>query len=115
MEISLKQISEITGIRVEVLEFALLMEKKLKENDHKGGWENCSPIYLLNKLKEEVDEVELSLDMALDNFHREKIMLMRHECADTANFCMMLSQNFSDPKYVKFNKMKKENPGLIQP
>ncbi|GED55749.1 hypothetical protein BBO01nite_49900 [Brevibacillus borstelensis] len=32
------------------------MEKTLKQNDHKGGWESCSLGYLITRLAEEVRE-----------------------------------------------------------
>jgi hypothetical protein len=45
--------------RPEVKAFAVLMEEKLRENDHKGGWTGgaCSVQYLLKRLIEEVAEV----------------------------------------------------------
>jgi NTP pyrophosphatase (non-canonical NTP hydrolase) len=63
---------------------AKLMEKKLKENDHKGGWDNESLDWLVGRLKEEVGELEYAID----------IVQLGHstidEAVDVANFAMMI-------------------------
>jgi hypothetical protein len=70
--------------REQVQWFAEQMEKKLQENDRKGGWENCSPGYLMRRLREEYQEL-LGLMIPQD---REKII---REAADIANFAMMIA------------------------
>jgi len=45
------------GIRSEVMVFAQAMEKELRENDHKGGWRNCNPQWLLSRLCDEMVEL----------------------------------------------------------
>ena len=87
MEITIEQISEITGIREEVVKFALLMEKKLKENDSKGGWSKCEYDYLLQRIDEEV--VELKHSIRVNGSDRK----IGRECADVANFAMMIADN----------------------
>lgn len=87
MKVTIEQISEITGIREEVIKFALLMEKKLKENDSKGGWDKCEYDYLLQRIDEEI--IELKHCIRVDGSDR-KIGL---ECADVANFVMMIADN----------------------
>lgn len=69
--------------------FAEYMEVKLQENDHKDGWENCSNMYLLTKLMEEIGEVFNALD---NEFSSEDII---NECADAANILMMIADNNS--------------------
>ena len=78
------------ALRPEVLAFAYLMEQKLKENDHKGGWDNCEENYLLKRLKEEAFELERVCDQVGDSpkHKRPKVGL---EAADVANFAMMLA------------------------
>lgn len=44
-------------LRPQVATFARGMERKLRANDHKGGWENESAQYLLSRLCEEVSEL----------------------------------------------------------
>jgi len=71
-------------IRPEVMKFARAMEKKLRENDHKGGWEKCSEEYLIGRIKDETSELESALTM----------QAVTSECVDIANFAMMISENF---------------------
>jgi NTP pyrophosphatase (non-canonical NTP hydrolase) len=86
MEITMEQISEITGIRIEVLIFATEMERKLRANDGKGGWNECSANWLMDRLNEERKE----LINACSSGNRRRII---NECADVANFAMMISDN----------------------
>jgi hypothetical protein len=82
-------------LRPEVEAFAQLMEAKLRENDHKGGWSHEEPAYLLERMQEEAEE----LDDAVEP-HRfyvpptcsegDKWRIGR-EAADVANFAMMIA------------------------
>ena len=49
---------DINEIRPAVIEAAGEMERVLRENDYKGGWEDCSNSYLLARFFEEVKEVK---------------------------------------------------------
>lgn len=70
-------------IREEVLRFARKMERNLQKNDHKVGWHHCTQGYLRRRLKDEVRE--------LDNaFKKKEIGRIKYECADIANFAMMI-------------------------
>lgn len=71
-------------MRTAILRFARLMERNLRRNDHKGGWETCSQGYLRRRLKDEVRE----LDRA---FKKKDVGAIKYECADIANFAMMIS------------------------
>ena len=68
--------------RKAVMLFAQAMERKLKKNDYKGGWEDCSIPFLIDKLNEESKEFQTALD------NRSNRML--NESADVANILMML-------------------------
>lgn len=72
--------------RKEVEIFSLCMEEKLRRNDHKGGWENCTNEDLFERLRDEVTELE----SALANEPDVNIM---YEAADIANFAMMIAWN----------------------
>lgn len=81
-----------------VLRFALLMERKLRENDHKGGWDEEHEDYLLKRLREET--VELSKAINVFAHHASEGVVPRgtkehvgREAADVANFAMMLADN----------------------
>lgn len=76
-------------MREQVKWFAEKMEETLKVNDHKGGWgaDKCSMNYLHERLQEEVIE----LDYATGIVGKEARELIIKECADVANFAMMIA------------------------
>ena len=90
-------------VRPEVWQFALLMEKKLKENDHKKSWKKCKILYLIERLKEEVKELEdcfwiedsrsdfinIGEDFMIKGKYSEEDVIK--ECADVSNFAMMIA------------------------
>ena len=69
--------------------FAEQMELKLRENDHKGGWEGVTPLWLMARLREELDELE-GLRLYRPDFDRQRTI---REAADIANFAMMIAAN----------------------
>lgn len=71
-------------LRPEVLAFALAMERKLRANDHKSHWRNCTLGYLRRRLRTEVRELMAALDA-----HRRTSLVA--DAADIANFCMMFA------------------------
>jgi len=101
-----KAIGELNKQRKAVKEFSKDMERKLKENDHKKqGWLGCSYSYLFKCIRKEVNELlfEMSTDGDLDLPRRiitdEKKQNIINECADIANFAMMISDNIKkEPK-----------------
>jgi len=70
------------SLRPEVQAFALAMEERLKANDHKGGWKNESPDWLIRRMRQEFSELEMAIDYQKN---------IRHESADVANFAMMIA------------------------
>jgi hypothetical protein len=84
--------------RKEVQWFAEEMEAKLKENDHKGGWYGCRFRALFPRLREETDELllaahPLNLDTMAEKLTEEDACNLIRECADIANFAMMIADN----------------------
>lgn len=80
-----------------VVEFGRLMEAKLAKNRRKGdraGWLNLAPLELLRLLRGEVDELTAALEAGTADD-------VESECADVANFAMMVSDSFrhrSEPR-----------------
>lgn len=73
-----------------VLKFAERMESKLAKNRHKGdrdGWINADPYELKRRLKIELAELEDAFELG----HAE---MTANECADVANFAMMIADWF---------------------
>jgi len=85
--------------RPEVVAFANIMEAKLRENDHKGGWKTDDAEDLFVRLGEEC--VELSEAIGLwriqDDWRSAALHLpacrknVAREAADVANFAMMIA------------------------
>jgi NTP pyrophosphatase (non-canonical NTP hydrolase) len=75
--------------RPEVVVFADAMESKLKENDWKGGWKNCDAARLLERVREEVDE--LAEAVAWERRGDNERAVIGREAADVANMAMMVA------------------------
>jgi hypothetical protein len=81
-----------------VVWFACLMEANLRKNDYKGGWDDCSLLWLFAKLGEELGELGEAL---VDNHFpegREEMTITRvaaqwieGEATDIANLAMMIA------------------------
>lgn len=85
--------------------FAQQMETKLRENDHKGGWMDCDYLWLIKRLKDEVEELERELHptpcncrgfadcdhMTSRAWFRPNKERTKREAADVANFAMMIA------------------------
>ena len=78
--------SDIVVLRKELCDFVWLQEKILRDNDNKRHWSYHSNTYLLRRLRDEIQELEIAL---IDGDSED----IRHECADTANFAMMIANN----------------------
>ncbi len=94
--------------RDSVKSFSMLMEAVLRDNDHKGGWLECSPLWLLAKLNEEVGELGRAiaieyhpsgrklLDYPDTNGGHGMTNNLVRECVDIANVAMMLADVFAE-------------------
>jgi len=86
-------------LRPEIEWFAGIMEQKLQENDDKGGWSECTTDYLLGRLRDEFDELgQVFIKLGQDAIEHKGISFgtvnqFCAECADVANFAMMLADN----------------------
>lgn len=97
------EIERFRQLRPVVRWFAEAMERKLRANDHKGGWRRDLPSALLERIKEETeelanlkplmlacvvraDECPQSPDHRATGFER-----VVDEAADVANFAMMIA------------------------
>lgn len=75
-------------LRHEVEAFAQAMERQLRKNDHKGGWSGDSFSALGCRLMDEWGEVRATEE------RRRPPSEMLAECADVANFAMMIADNY---------------------
>ena len=74
-------------LRPEVRRFSEVMERRLRENDYKGGWKDCDYSYLTRRLQEEIDELHIAVQC-------KSLDLIPKEAADVANFAMMIADKF---------------------
>lgn len=67
--------------------FGKIMVAKLKENEHKAGWSQMTPDYLMQRMAGEV--YELTRELMRRPRNPEQIA---REAADVANFAMMVAE-----------------------
>jgi len=78
----------MSRMRQSVVDFALAMERELQTNDHKDGWADLSPKWLLNRMRQEMGELASAIEQKSNVEHIES------EAADVANFAMMIAENY---------------------
>ena len=75
-----------------VLEFSKEMEKQLRANDYKGGWENSTNYWLMEGLKKNL----AALRTCVIN-QEPKVLIQQEEilrrASNIANFAMMIADN----------------------
>ncbi len=87
------------GTRERIRWFARRMEKKLRQNDHKGHWSNCTRAYLIRRMRTELKELaakvtnfgRLTRKSMTDAGLQDSARALISEAADVANFAMMLA------------------------
>jgi NTP pyrophosphatase (non-canonical NTP hydrolase) len=77
------ELAKWRSLRPEVQAFALVMEERLKANNHKGGWKQCDGSWLLSRAFLECIELE----DAVRNGEGDVLQ----EAADVANILMMIA------------------------
>lgn len=82
--------------RREIVAFADLMERELRENDHKGGWAAEHYRHLFHRMQEETDELALAIYARIPWSRVQYLkdpdpVLVGSEAADIANFAMMIA------------------------
>ncbi len=83
--------------RSTVRRFAISMEQKLLENDHKGGWDTESWKYLADRLRDEVKELRAVLNGRSGHAAgAERRRMVTREAADVANFAMMIADIYGE-------------------
>jgi len=92
----------------EITRFTEHMQSKLDLNKHKEcavmnpdnkgrGWHHCDEEWLFERLKQEVTELEEAFNSP-DTAKLSYIENIVKECADVANFAMMIADNFTTLK-----------------
>lgn len=85
------QAGDIEGLdhkqNVALRKFVYEMREKLRKNAHKGSWQGDHPLEMLGRLMEECGEMAAEINAKMQVWNFEKITA---ECADIANFAMMI-------------------------
>lgn len=100
-EVRADERKKISSISAPVLRFAERMQYKLDKNQHKDcpglnpngmgrDWKNCSDDFLMARMEDEKQELKGALCYAKDKDNSKS------ECADVANFAMMIFDNLCD-------------------
>lgn len=77
-----------------VMSFIIDMKYKLRLNNHKGHWQGYDGPTLFDRINDEVKELEGALAAIIKTGpSQRKLLDIVHECADIANFAMMLADN----------------------
>jgi hypothetical protein len=94
----------LEGCRPQVRAFALLMERELRANDHKGGWRACAREWLAKRARQETKELKRAvreavvIEDATRGLSDGPMIAARNriaeEAADVANFAMMVADKF---------------------
>ena len=80
-----------------VTQFGFDMLRKLRKNSHKAHWNTVTHWYLFGRLNEEVSELSKALNKRYSiqptADRKELSQAIIDECADVANFAMMIADN----------------------
>lgn len=76
--------------------FAEKMEQKLQANDHKPGWNGLPDPYFVKRAQDELMELAEALARGMSS---EDVI---QECADVANFVMMLADKKRQHNQITF-------------
>ena len=90
--------------RKSILLFAMQMESKLRVREEKGCWSSINISTLFTYLKGEVEELEEAVKR--DPMLKTEIV---DECADIANYAMMIFDNIAQLTKERGTQWKKEN------
>ena len=74
-------------LRPEVAEFAYEMERKLRANEHRGGWKRCWGEYLSSELSKNLSK----LNAALKNKNKSEVL---RRSVNIGNYAMMIADNY---------------------
>lgn len=82
---------DIGHCRSEVIAMAVAMEERLRANDHKPGWKNDYPMWMVNRCRDELRELDDAVTaMRFQGWSKARAESVRREAADVANFAMMV-------------------------
>lgn len=84
-------------VRPEVERFALAMESRLAEHEHKGGWRGLSLEQLFSRVVDQLDAT------AKAHYAEDRAAIAR-AATDAANYCLMIFDNTIDAQGAPHEK-----------
>ncbi len=82
------------GIRPEIERFALVMEEKFRKHDGQGWFmDDADMDFLWDRLEEELEELEAAILADVTDIAVAE-QRVRRECADVANFALLIAMNY---------------------
>ncbi len=87
-----RRISDVGGESALVQTLAAAMQSKLAKNRGKRHWQDATPAYLIERLRQEVDELEQAIGGYLEEGSADEDDVW-NEAADVGNFAAMLADN----------------------
>lgn len=87
-----RRISDVGGESSLVQTLSTAMLAKLAKNRGKGHWQDAAPTYLIDRLRQEVEELEKAIGGYLEDGSADENDVWA-EAADVANFAAMLADN----------------------
>ncbi|OFC94614.1 hypothetical protein BTGOE4_10040 [Bacillus thuringiensis] len=99
-------------IRSEVKWFAEHMESKLKENEHKTGWTDCTVDFLSSQIRKNLNELDSMFQELPSNYSVFSANVIR-QCSDMANYAMMIA-DISDKYICKYDPPNKRVKDMEQ-
>lgn len=82
--------------RKELSDFAGQMERKLRANDHKGGWQDMPLSLLIHLARKEIVELEAKIQQGAPAIEAIE------EAADAANFLMMVADQRASGRGLEY-------------
>lgn len=95
-------------LRPSLLRFALEMERKLKDNDHKPGWEDDDNNDLFERILDEARELRDAIENSVPLPTR-----VIEEAVDVANFAMMIADNAGLRAAADLEALRGEGEGAL--
>ena len=87
-----RRISDVGGESALIEALASAMQSKLAKNRGKRHWQDAAPTYLIDRLRQEVEELEQAIGGYLEEGSADEDDVW-NEAADVANFAAMLADN----------------------
>jgi len=87
-----RRISDVGGELALVQTLAEAMQSKLAKNRGKRHWQDAAPTYLIDRLRQEVEELDQAIGSYLEEGSADEDDVW-NEAADVANFAAMLADN----------------------